>query len=108
MADGTYQITCKGYLSEVRVQPPEFVAAVTEVVKVLEGGNVQQACFMLGRLSAEAAEMPLAYDVECGYEGEADAWYSGTHRAYTVTWNCPRCGTEGSDDREEGDDDPRL
>lgn len=108
MAGDTYTITCKGYLDAVHVQPPRVTEKITDVVKHLEAGDIPVACFLLGGLSAEAATMPLAYDVECGYEGEVDATYSGGRTSYTVYFTCPRCGTEGWEAREAGDDDPRL
>jgi hypothetical protein len=63
---------------------------------------------LLERLALEILDMPKTVDVECGYEGGVDAQFSGGRTSYAAYWTCPRCGTEGEEDREVGDDDPRL
>jgi hypothetical protein len=51
-----------------------------------------------------AAAMPYAEDIECGYEGPVDAELRGRGPNYTAYWTCPRCDTDRSEDRTEGDD----
>lgn len=50
---------------------------------------------VVANLRAEAEAMPLAEDVECGYDGDVDAHYN--RRDNLMSWVCPRCGA----DREE-------
>lgn len=100
--EGNYPITCKGYMPETSlvVPAPELMLIIEQVEK----GETERALKWLNALSA----YPLAVDQECNFEGDVDAQFSGGKTSYTAYWTCPRCGTEGEEDREVGDDDPDL
>src|SRR6059036_3894740 len=107
--EGTYSITCKGYMPDTsKVAPRDILEQILTVANLIGSGAPDRASFRLGQLHAELLQMPNAVDVECNFEGKVDAWFSGGRDAYTAHWECPRCGTEGEEDRERGDDHPDL
>lgn len=102
VGEGTYSITCKGYMPDTSlvIPAPELMSVIEQVEK----GNTERALRWLNEFSA----FPLAVDVECNFEGKVDAQFSGGGQSYTAYWTCPRCGSEGEEDREVGDDHPDL
>ncbi len=104
MAEGTYSIECKGYMPEdCHAVPVEIIDQLQTIVL-----NSPKLGDDLMALRRQMLAMPKAVDVECNFDGKVDAQFSGGKTAYTAYWTCPRCGTEGEEDREVGDDHPDL
>lgn len=58
---------------------------------------------ILASLLEDAEAMPRSEDeVDCGWEGQADAQID---RGGLATWECPRCGRENETQLEEPEDD---
>lgn len=106
--EGNYRVSeCKGYMPESSRAVPEHI--ISEILTLQEAiGRNEPVQPRLERLRLEMLAMPQAVDVECNYEGDVDAYFSGGPSAYTVYWTCPRCGSEQEEDREAGDDHPDL
>ena len=106
--------TCDAYFDEARVAPTNLdaeLARLIPMVSVIDGmpptpHGLERVRRALQALLDEARQMPVAEDVECGYDGPVDADYQRlSATSGVVRWTCPRCGNDREDFREKGDED---
>lgn len=114
--EGTYTPgrPCTGYMpDDCRAVPPNMIYEIFTIQeRIGKAGTLleaTQAMPLLERLRLAIIDLPKAVDVECLYEGEVDAQWSGNRKGDgEFFWTCPQCGSEQEESREAGDDHPDL
>lgn len=108
MSDYQPSSPCSGELKDARVAPLDLPQMLATLARYADPDSPDfdtlSAARYLALMTEEAAAMPLAEDIECGFDGEVDdATY---HRmADIVSWVCPRCSHENEEDAPGPDPD---
>lgn len=108
--DGNYVAPeCEGYIVNRKISPIDMEERLMQAQLHINQGLLAAASAFLGSLHADLIQMPVVDEIKCNWEGgRVDAEFEGGKTYYTAIWNCPRCGSEGVQSRQVGDDDPDL